>query len=906
MSQAIEQQILKLKQAQDWDALASLYENLIQHTQQKEEKLFFMWELAELLSSELGEAGGALIILNEALQLGAPISVILPKLEFLRKNFLLDIQAIDLYEKNLNALLNIGLNDQNQQDVYLIALALYEAYLSQNRNDEAEFIRQQLSLPVQPKSAQVSNQKNQPSLANQDYQDFLASEKAYQSSSVSQDLLKTPMQIEHGFKEVIQAQDTGIAEKNLQLQQILQRLQQHGPHPRNADAFLNDFEYLCSLTPLNRDLQLHLEAPLWQAAQLSNGNSTWRRWAKIYEAAYASQSESIEMMVQRNLRLGAVYEEKLEELGQAIKKYELILSYVPSHHEAFLRLKGIYQKQHLWDSMIQLMKQYVQNLPDRNLSFELYLELGDIYRDQVKSHSKAVATWFQALEIMPENRQILVRLLEVYQQTEKWPAAVKVLKKLIKLEVLPTKKAHYVYAIGLIQRDHLSDHYMAVRTFDEALECDPSFLKAFYALSEILIQDQDFARQDRYFRKMLIRAIEHQQDSAIIAEIAKQLAVLNLEKLNDLQSARQAYELVLNYRPDDQDALQKLVQLKKHIDGPRAAAEQAYQTVRRNPTHIQSYQQLYELAIEADDLDWAWCVAAVLQEQKQHYLDSAQFLIEGQKRISSRLQQALSLQDWRLLIWSGKKEAFDQLCALCNAVCLDLFAQKPKRFQIHLKKDRMQLAQAGTFGRVVDYLSQMMGISPPPIWIGQPKTGLNLEVVAFDEVGIVVSQAFSQSKNIEEVACQLAYALYLSQAQFWLSAILADQGSAWERVELLTQSAVQGLLTGVQNPKGDVAEIAQQLLKMPADIKNDMKMVVQNLQLEGDDVLKWLKAVEQSAYRVALLMCGSLGHVVDLMRQQPAISGESLEERVVKLYLFAISQPYLEIRQRLGLALKLS
>ena len=242
MSHAIEQQILKLKQAQDWDALASLYENLIQHTQQKDEKLFFMWELAELLSGELGEAGGALIILNEALQLGAPISVILPKLEFLRKNFLLDIQAIDLYEKNLNALLNIGLNDQNQQDVYLVALALYEAYLSQNRNDEAEFIRQQLSLPVQPKATQVSKQKTQQSLAHQDYQDFLANEKAYQTSSVSQDLLKTPMQIEHGFKEVIQAQDTGIAEKNVQLQQILQRLQQHGPHPRNADAFLNDFK----------------------------------------------------------------------------------------------------------------------------------------------------------------------------------------------------------------------------------------------------------------------------------------------------------------------------------------------------------------------------------------------------------------------------------------------------------------------------------------------------------------------------------------------------------------------------------------------------------------------------------------------------------------------------------------
>ncbi len=911
MSQ-LEAQIEKLKKQQNWDALANLYEDAIQQTQNLEQKLFFMWELAQVLSVELGEAGGALLVLNDAISLGAPLDMILPQMEVIRTSYLMDIQAIDLYEKRLNEILKIGLTPQTQDHIILIATALYQAYLSQNRLEEANYLQQQLGIVIQDKPAQfeaahqelIPSEHTLPAAPPEDYQAFLNLEKAYQKTTASQDLLHTPVSIEHGFQEVIQSQDTGVPEINFKLKETLQRLQNQGHSPANADIFLNDFEYLCSLGPLSKDLQLHLEAPLWNAAQ-KGSISGWRRWAKLYENAFAANSESIEMLVQRNLRLAAVYEEKLEELGIAIKKYELILSYIPTHQEAYLRLKGIYSTQKAWELLVNLMKSYVQVLTDRKLKFEIYLELGDIYRDHVKSPSKAVATWFLALEIMADSRQILVRLLEIYQQTEKWPAAVKVLKKLIKLEPNPHKKAHYVYAIGLIQRDQLNDHYMAVRTFDETLECDPTFMKAFYALSEILINDKDFARQDRYFRKMLIRAIEHKQDAAIIVEIAKQIGALNVEKLNDLLSAKQAYELILNYKADDLEAHEKLVHLKKKLEGPKSAAEQAYQWARKAPYQMKAYQKLYELSVEADLLDWAWCVANVLQHQRQPVLDSAQLVVEGQKRMNSRLQSPLDLQDWRLLIWAGKRDLIDQLSALSNAVNMELFAQKPKKYQINLKKDKLQLSQSGTFGRVVEYLCNTLGIAVPSIWVGQVKAGLNFEIVNFEEIGIVVSPQFVQNKNIEELACQLSYALYLSQPQFWLASMNGEDGNAMMRMDLLLQASLQAFVTTIQAPKSDIGEIAQLLLKLPADIKTDCKNLMLHIQQDRDELNKWLRAVEQTAYRLSLLLCNHLGNVVELMKQQPSLSGESIEERVSKLYLFSISTPYLELRQKLGTGLRI-
>jgi hypothetical protein len=55
--------------------------------------------------------------------------------------------------------------------------------------------------------------------------------------------------------------------------------------------------------------------------------------------------------------------------------------------------------------------------------------------------------------------------------------------------------------------------------------------------------------------------------------------------------------------------------------------------------------------------------------------------------------------------------------------------------------------------------------------------------------------------------------------------------------------------------------------------------------------LKWLKGIEQTAYRVALLMSGDLTATVELIQRAPSLSGEPFESRLYKLLLFAVSPP---------------
>ena len=89
------------------------------------------------------------------------------------------------------------------------------------------------------------------------------------------------------------------------------------------------------------------------------------------------------------------------------------------------------------------------------------------------------------------------------------------LTQLAELEDNATRKAKYWCGVATIQQKYLDDRFMAVRSFDNALEADPSMLRAFQAIDQLLTEDKDYERQDRYYRKMLKRATDHQLDDAL-------------------------------------------------------------------------------------------------------------------------------------------------------------------------------------------------------------------------------------------------------------------------------------------------------------------------------------------------------------------------------------------------------
>ena len=955
---ALEAQVHSLRESGAWEELEALYENLSHVAPSVEQRLFYSWERAELLAERLEEPVAAINVLREAQLTGGPLGVISLRVEQLRLarvssplEVVVNEAALRAYDSMLSLAEGRGqhaLPDAERVLGWYNALAPAPRPLAPLVTPDPAAVAlvsaPQEPLAEEPLADEPPAEEPLPSWdMSSTAEDHDVPDEVYDHARApSLDLAEEPLPAlaeEHTSAEpegsfaplltptpsftpppsasgsapalaprhtltpsvaaFIDAQDTAFGQDDPS-EALWRELMAPQAAELNPMSFLSDLEGLIELRPLTPDEQLLIEPRLWHAAA---AKGQWRVWAKLYSSQLYSEEARAplppEERARRAYTLAVVYEAQLAELPSATTLFGDVLAIYPQHAEVFGRLRALLRQQRRWQELIALLRAFAPHaLPEDR--FELAIEVGDIYRDNIKSQLKAIASWFEALELEPDSRQVFVRLLEVYQQGEKWESSIKVLRKLSKLEGDEEKSAYYIYTIGLLQRDRLHDSYLAVRSFDDALERCPRFLKAFQAIEDTLTEPTDAHRRDRYYRKMLMRAIEHELDGTLVAELARQLGRLNLTELKQLGEAQRAYEIALNYQPADDESHRGLIAVKAAVSGPEEAVQHAFQWVRRAPTQVEAYAELYRRAAGAGRLDWAWCAAVALKALSASTPESERLWAEGLPRLGSRLLRPLAEVEWRLLSWSGLDEGWSQLALLSCAQLESALQVKHKSYGVNPKRALIDLTPTHTFGRVAAYLAEHLNLDLLPIWYSALPEGVHVEVVSFGERALCVSEEITLAQPIERLVAHLSYSLYLGQAGRWLSAVGASRVSPEERLARLEHLRAAHLaLLGQGAAEGGAAEWLSRLRALPTDAQSQLRLLS-----PLSDPGKWLRGVEQTAYRVALLMSGDLGATIDLIRGAPSLSGEPFEARLYKLLLFAVSPPYVEIRSSLGLALK--
>jgi golgin subfamily B member 1 len=141
----------------------------------------------------------------------------------------------------------------------------------------------------------------------------------------------------------------------------------------------------------------------------------------------------------------------------------------------------------------------------------------------------------------PETRapQALHEILAGAQERKDWATVVAVTRQLAELEPDAGRRARYFYTAGIIQRNDLGDPEGAVETFDHALDCDPTMVRAFEAQGAILGARGDWKQLERAHRKMLVR-VRHGDDRALERRLWEALAAIYRDRLSSPSSAEQA------------------------------------------------------------------------------------------------------------------------------------------------------------------------------------------------------------------------------------------------------------------------------------------------------------------------------------------------------------------------------
>jgi tetratricopeptide (TPR) repeat protein len=531
--------------------------------------------------------------------------------------------------------------------------------------------------------------------------------------------------------------------------------------------------------------------------------------------------------------------------------------------------------------------------------------IGDILREHLRNVPKAVEAYKEALTVQSDSRLVLSKLLDLYQEARQWNEAVDILTRLAELERDAARQSKYYYTIGVIQRDELKDNFLAVRTLDKALDADPAMLKAFQAIDQILTNERDYERQDRYYRKMLKRAMESKLDDKLVITLAKGLGEINRTRLKKYDEAIKAYKIALTKSPEDLQVHTIVAELFELNEQPDKAIAEHYKMIELNPRNVESYQQVRRLFMESGRYDEAWCVCQVLSYLGHANADERAFFEKYRSKTLAQARKPLDNEQWGLIYHPELSLLLAQFFQRLWQYTVPLMAQQHKDLKLHKKKDLVEPTEQTPFNNVLNYVTQVTRLHRVEVY-RIPEGGNGILSANLNPPGMMVGGDILSGRSMQELAFICSKQLMMMGQHFYTATI----DPTYERRKARLSTIVYTVMKLV-NPAAEVPFKDDDLLESfrgipAADLQEISKLIAKmsENQQQHLNLSKWLEMIEHSSNRLGFVLSNDLGAAVRCLKNEPGqFSKAPVQDRVRELVLYALSENYFKLRKALGLAI---
>lgn len=587
--------------------------------------------------------------------------------------------------------------------------------------------------------------------------------------------------------------------------------------------------------------------------------------------------------------------------GRAL--YGRVLELVPRHEGALEALAELQAEGRDFEAALRA-KQAMLEQAQGQRRFELLLQIGDLLGRELRRLDAAVAAYREALEIDPDSRAVLSRLIDVYSEAERWEPTVEACLRLAQLERKPAVRSRYFAAAAVFCRDKLGDPVRALDHYEQALDCDPRQLKCFEAIDKICTRRRDWKRLERAYGRM-IKRLDAKANPRLAAVLWHNLGEVLRTRRRDFEGAIAAFEAALRLEPNDQRRriLAELYLLVGSRYRPKAI-DAHHALIDRAPHDIALYHELYRLYLEVGRYDPAWCICAALvllgkaDPGQQHFYQQhrRRHMVRATKRITSGM--------WRgLLEHPDQDPMLGALFAALVPLALSLYERPVDARQLK-SKDRLDPADDGELVRRLAYLRSVLDV--PAFEIYTPRSaegGVDLIVDAGRPV-LLVGRDLVSAGGERATTFMLANALSRSRPDVYLREVCGSL----ERLQQLYLAACKLFDSEVSIPGrmiADVDALAAQLQAQahPSQFEQLRSLAKRARGRSHADLEQWWYCVRSTSERCGLLLSQDLELAVRLTTLD-ASGILPPQRRVRRLLQFAVSQSYFELRDKLGLQLE--
>jgi tetratricopeptide (TPR) repeat protein len=245
-------------------------------------------------------------------------------------------------------------------------------------------------------------------------------------------------------------------------------------------------------------------------------------------------------------RSAGIWEDKYQNPANADACIEAILAVDSQNLQAIKTLIRLRRTQERWEDLIVAYERQLALATNPQEQAELYVEMGNVYHQQLKVVDRAALSYDYALQVDPTCRPALHALGNLYERSGNWPLALEMLSREAQVAGQTQEAVELFHRMGKINEDMLMDPGSAKTCYQQALAIDSGYLPSIRALKGIQEQAQDWGG----YEQTLLQEAQSTDDPQAKARALLDVAKYHAETRQDQETATHYYEEALKHVPD--------------------------------------------------------------------------------------------------------------------------------------------------------------------------------------------------------------------------------------------------------------------------------------------------------------------------------------------------------------------
>jgi len=604
---------------------------------------------------------------------------------------------------------------------------------------------------------------------------------------------------------------------------------------------------------------------------------------------------------------------KLAELARVEENDELALTHLrraleadPKHRPALDLALELQSGRKDWQAVLKT-RQAILGLLKGDDKADMFVEIGNLFRDRLGDPARAVAAFQRAHELRPKDLTLLHTLLELHTTAKRWTEVMPILDQLVVLESDPARRAKYHYTAAVILRDELRTPDAALERFDLVLRDDPTVLKAFQAIDTLLTQRKDWKALERAYRKMINR-LPPEDTSPLKCLLWHNLAEIYRSRLGDFRSAVRAFDVAISIDPANFQRHVIVCELLENLAredwanfGERLI--RCHNTlIRLDASYYPSYHRLFEMYAAGNLIDKAYCVARTLAFVKQanpaEQAFFARYPAGNLRRARTRITDDLLR---RSVLPADQDPLVTNLLAYLMPT-LVAWRSRPRPPSLRGAEPIDTSESPSPAAQSLVHVCSVLGVGQPELYFQPAEPGdamlLSVRGPGDPRPVMVVQAGLLRDREEGDVLFEVARHTFDLYAPLYSFLIL--ERSPENLKQLLVACSLLAERGAAEGGQGLAAIVTEIQARTPPAALEQVKALAR--QLGQTDVKVWARAAAVAGYRFGFLLCNDLAAAAHAIATEQRTGNLSGKDALKELIIYSVSEAYFEARRALGLA----